>query len=34
MLKKYKRAQKNAADEIEKFLQLDTVKANEIVELN
>ena len=34
MLKKYKRAQKNAADEIEKFMQLDQVKANEIVELN
>lgn len=34
MLRKYKRAQANVAEEIEKLTKLDLVKANEIVELN
>ena len=34
MLKKYKRAQKNAQDEIEKLTKLDLVKENELVSLN
>ena len=34
MLRKYKRAQANVVEEIEKLTKLDLVKANEIVELN
>ncbi len=34
MLKKYKRAQKNAQEEVEKLTKLDLVKENEIVSLN
>ena len=34
MLKKYKRAQKNVQEEIEKLKKLDLVKENEIVTLN
>ena len=34
MLKKYKRAQKNAEEEIDKLKKLDIVKENEIVTLN
>lgn len=34
MLRKYKRAQKNAEEEIDKLKKLDIVKENEIVTLN
>jgi hypothetical protein len=34
MMKKYKRVQKNAEDEIEKLRKLDLVKENELVALN
>lgn len=34
MLRKYKRAQKNAQEEIDKLKKLDLVKENEIVTLN
>ena len=34
MLKKYKRTQKNAEEEIEKLVKLDLVKESELVSLN
>jgi DhnA family fructose-bisphosphate aldolase class Ia len=34
MLKKYKRSQKNAEEEIVKFKELDLIKENELVTLN